>query len=92
MNGADAIAEVATTFPARGLNVAEHHPGRSPIFGFERICAQCGKAFLSYPEHVYKHSAPRDDGSHKRHDKYFCTYGCMRAWERAKTAKRGRRS
>lgn len=80
------FAEIAATFPARGLRI-ERHPSnvdkveRSPVFGYERTCAICGKEFLSYPGHVYHKSKGSHTGHHTEY--YFCSWSCMRKYENA---------
>lgn len=89
MSAADAFAEIEQTFPARelALNV-NGKVGRSPIFGFERNCAKCGKPFISYAEHIYKHDAAQR--GHKRVECYFCSWTCMRTWEKERAAELAR--
>lgn len=89
MSETDAFAEIERTFPARGLSVKTDAARSSPIFGFERNCAKCGQPFISYAEHVYKHDAAQR--GHKRTSCYFCSYNCMRAWERDREAELRRR-
>lgn len=51
------------------------------LFGNERKCEVCGKEFLIRPDWVYKRQA--GDGY-----KVFCSWGCMREWEKRKPDRR----
>ena len=83
MSITDEIVAVSRTFPARDLTInGINKVNRSPIFGYDRICGTCGKAFLTYPQHVYKHSRNLKGGGKAEY--YFCSYTCMRTWEKAR--------
>ena len=42
--------------------------------GKDRKCAVCGKRFVWFPEWVYKRG-------YTDHERFFCSYSCMRQWE-----------
>ena len=89
MSNTDALAEIEQHFPARGLAMNVNSKiGKSPIFGFERNCSLCGKPFISYAGHVYRHDAAQR--GHKRVECYFCSWTCMRTWERERAAELAR--
>ena len=50
------------------------------LFGNEKKCPVCGKEFLTYPDWAFKKG--NGDGI-----KYFCSWGCMRAWEARKMSR-----
>lgn len=55
------------------------------IFGMDRKCFMCGKQFL----------VPNDDYVYKRQKdtkyRYFCSYGCMRKYDREQETRKGRK-
>lgn len=44
------------------------------------ICPQCGKEFYHTAEHVYK--APVKTDYHSYHQRYFCSWHCLRAYRK----------
>ena len=73
-SGAEAIAEICTTFPARNIVTLGH--GTPAFVGISvSICPQCGERFSYWPTtHMFKRQ-------HKHRKYYFCKYSCMKAFE-----------
>ena len=46
---------------------------------FKRKCSECGKDFESHTEYVYKRNRK---GRKKAAYDYFCSYSCMRKWDK----------
>ena len=55
----------------------EHLLGRWP-----RKCKECGKKFFANDDYVYKHKRGPHDA------KWFCSWSCMRKYEKEQEAKK----
>ena len=50
----------------------------------EKHCSRCGKEFISHGHWAYRSGSGEDA-------RLFCSWGCMRAWEKEKPTKMQRR-
>ena len=82
MSGADAIAEIGCTFPARGICITNQgycHNGVNMNSLFpEAICAWCGEKFVYYRA-IHKYKRIRNKRRY-----YFCRYSCMVSFDKAR--------
>ena len=52
-----------------------------------KVCPVCGKQFAVLYPHLWRYKRPKRSGEH-----YFCSWGCLRAWDKEGEQKMGARA